>query len=187
MIIYHAIIKTKLLYGLETLVLLPSHKKQLDAFYLRGLRQILGMNTTFVDRSNTNYRVYLNAACILNKKETHTPLAPLSKQWETRRQRLLSFLGSSRASQPEIKATFYFPPSYEFQAVQAQNSWMPNITNWHRRVGRPRGLWVREIVEGVWEKMRFSDPTLPSLDLRIEQHRQWISWHLASSVQPFAM
>ena len=42
LIIYHAIIKTKLFYGLETLVLLPAHKQQLDAFYLRGLRQIMG-------------------------------------------------------------------------------------------------------------------------------------------------
>ena len=185
LIIYHSIIKTKLFYGLETLVLLPAHKQQLDAFYLRGLRQIMGMKTTFIDRTNTNKRVYLNAACILAQKEIQNPLLPLSSQWEIRRQRLLAFLNSPHAAQPEIKATFYFPPSFEFQQVRAQDSWRPNSTIWARRIGRPRGFWVREIIHQIWKNMRRTEPELPNLDLDSASHREEIAWHLASSARPF--
>ena len=186
-IIYHAIIKTKLLYGLETLVLLPAHKRQPDAFYLRGLRQIMGMKTTFIDRTNTNERVYINAACVLAQKETQTPLLPLSRQWEIRRQKLMAFLNTPQAAQPEIKATFFFPPSFEFQEVRAQDSWRPNSTIWGRRRGRPRGFWVREVIQEIWKKMRRIDPDLPQIDLDSAFHRREIAWHLASSTQPFAL
>ena len=187
LIIYHATIKTKLFYGLETLVLLPSHKQQMDAFYLRGLRQIMRMKTTFIDRTNTNRRVYLNAACILAQKETQNPLPPLSTQWEIRRRKLLAFLNSPKAAQPEIKATFYFQPSYEFQEVRAQDSWRPNSSIWGRRIGRPRGYWVREIIQGIWKEMRRTEPDLPNLDLDVANHREKIAWHMASSAHPFTI
>ena len=187
LIIYHATIKTKLFYGLETLVLLPAHKKQLDAFYLRGLRQIMRMKTTFTDKTNKNDRVYLNAACILAQKETVTPLPSLSKQWEARRLKLMAFFSSPQAAQPDIKATFFFPPSFEFQEVKAYQSWQPNTTNWRRRVGRPRGSWVRDIVQGIWNRMRYTEPDLPPMDLNLPSHREKVAWQLATSTQPFAI
>ena len=42
---YDAIIKNKLLYGLETAQPSKTDLKRIDAFQLRGLRQILGKNT----------------------------------------------------------------------------------------------------------------------------------------------
>ena len=147
----------------------------------------MGMSTTFRDRSNKNERVYLNAACILAQKETATPLLPLSEEWEARRLRLMAFLNSAQATQPDIKATFYFPPSFEIREVKAAQSWQPNTTNWHRRVGRPRGSWVREIIQGVWNRMRLTEPDLPAMDLNLPEHRREVAWHLVSSSKTFAL
>ena len=52
--IYDAEIKNKLLYGLETVHLMPAMQKRVNTFQLRGLRKILGMTTTFVNGANTN-------------------------------------------------------------------------------------------------------------------------------------
>ena len=41
LIIYDAVIKTKLLYNLETVFLTQALRKKMEAFQLRGLRQIL--------------------------------------------------------------------------------------------------------------------------------------------------
>ena len=164
----------------------PAQKQQLDAFYLRGLGQFLGMSTTFVDRSNTNYRVYLNAACILLGKEAEHALLPLSEQWSQRRKRLMSFLVSPCATQPEIKATFYFPPAFEFSPVEAINSLWPNISNLVRRRGRPRGQWVREIIAELWRDIRHADPNLPNPDVENPTHRDRPA-HYLGTAHPFSI
>ena len=46
--VYDAIIKNKLLYGQETVHLTQAITKKGNAFQLRGLRNILGVSTTFV-------------------------------------------------------------------------------------------------------------------------------------------
>ena len=58
LLMYDAVIKSKLLYSLETIHLTQSLRKKVDAFDLRGLRRILKLTTTFIDRRNTNTRVY---------------------------------------------------------------------------------------------------------------------------------
>ena len=184
LIIYHAIIKTKLFYGLETLILNKSQQNLLDAFYLRGLRQIMKMPTTFIDHHYTNQRVYANAACLLAGKFTPTPLPPLSQQWEERRIRWLAFLCSTCARQPEIKATFFFPPSFEFQDVSSLTSVAPRRSRLARRVGRPRGSWVQQILINAWKHLQWSDPSLPRLDTNSQEHRD-ILHHFLSSRFPF--
>ena len=52
--IYDAIIKNKLLYGLETLRLTMAMQRKVNALQLRGFRKILGLQTTQVDRANTS-------------------------------------------------------------------------------------------------------------------------------------
>lgn len=51
---YLAVIKSKLSYGLESLKMKQSVKEKLDRFHLKGLRKILKMKTTYVNRNNTN-------------------------------------------------------------------------------------------------------------------------------------
>lgn len=51
---YHAIIRSKPLYGLETVHLTQSLPRKMKVFHLRGLRTILGLSTTFINRAITN-------------------------------------------------------------------------------------------------------------------------------------
>ena len=70
--VYDAMIRNKLLYGLETVHLTQTQQKKVNAFQLRGIRKILGLSTTFVNRSNRNEYVLQRA----NEEIGHTPGAP---------------------------------------------------------------------------------------------------------------
>lgn len=56
--IYRATITTKLCYAPETLYLTSAQRTKLNAFQLKGLRRILKMDTTYINRANTNRKVY---------------------------------------------------------------------------------------------------------------------------------
>ena len=57
LVVYNSMIRFKLLYGMDTVELTNSLLSRLESFQLRGLRKILGMNSTFIDRRNTNAEV----------------------------------------------------------------------------------------------------------------------------------
>ena len=56
-------VRSKVAYSLEAAPLNTGHKRRLDAFQQKGLRQIMGIQPTFIDRSMTNKKVtdYANA------------------------------------------------------------------------------------------------------------------------------
>ena len=60
LIIYDAIVRTKLMYGLESAHLTETLKEQIDVLQRKGLRQIMKMPTTYgqmqkhMPKSNTN-------------------------------------------------------------------------------------------------------------------------------------
>ena len=60
--VFNAVLASKALYGLESAPLLQSQRDKLDTFQLKGLRQILRLQTTYVERHNTNQFVYDTAA-----------------------------------------------------------------------------------------------------------------------------
>ena len=55
--VYDAIVRSKLLYGLESAQLTIAQLNKINTVQLKGLRQILNMTTTFVNRANTNTKV----------------------------------------------------------------------------------------------------------------------------------
>ena len=88
--VYDAMIRNKLLYGLETVHLTQTQQKKVNAFQLRGIRKILGLSTTFVNRSNRNEYVLQRA----NEEIGHTPGTPskiksFSELLKDRRMKLL--------------------------------------------------------------------------------------------------
>ena len=52
--VYDAVIRSKLMYGLESAQVNDSLKYKMDAFKLKGLRQISKVSSTYVNRANTN-------------------------------------------------------------------------------------------------------------------------------------
>lgn len=56
--VFNAIIRSKLLYGLECIQLSNAEISRLNSFRNKSLRRILGKPPTFIDRSETNGRMY---------------------------------------------------------------------------------------------------------------------------------
>ena len=79
--VYDAVIRAKVLYGLETAELTESELNSLDVFHLKGLRKILKTTTTYIDRANTNQKVYERANAALSEpdrmSETKRIIKPL--------------------------------------------------------------------------------------------------------------
>ena len=57
LVIYNAVIRTRVFYTLETLELTPGQQRILDTLYFRGLRKILHKRSTFIDRYWTHERL----------------------------------------------------------------------------------------------------------------------------------
>ena len=56
-IVYDAVIRSKLLYGLESASLNETIKRSLDTFQMKGVRKILKRKTTYVDREQTDRKL----------------------------------------------------------------------------------------------------------------------------------
>ena len=56
-----AVIRPKLLYGIDSAQLTPSHQRRIEVFQLKGLRKILKMTTIYVERNNSNAEVFRKA------------------------------------------------------------------------------------------------------------------------------
>jgi hypothetical protein len=58
LLVFNAVITSKVLYGLETLEPTEAAGRLLNTFQLKGLRKILKLHTTFVQRNNSDEYVY---------------------------------------------------------------------------------------------------------------------------------
>ena len=93
LIIYDAIVRSKLLYGLETLHLTQAVANKIDAFQMRGLRKILKIPPTFVDRRNTNKKVLEEATKIAyNAEGDHRQVRQFSVVHSERKAKLLGHI-----------------------------------------------------------------------------------------------
>ena len=59
-LVYDALIRSKLVQGFETATINDNAKKGIDAFQMKGLRQILKLKTTFIDRKKKQTSECLN-------------------------------------------------------------------------------------------------------------------------------
>ncbi len=82
-------IRSKLLYGLECLELTQAEQDKLDAFQIKGLRRILHIPPTHIDRTTTNDMVMEKAAMVLEKLE---PITRFSESWQNQKFRLLGHI-----------------------------------------------------------------------------------------------
>ena len=58
--VYNAVVRSKLMYGLESVGLNQSTLRKLDVFQLKGIRKILRWGATFVNRANSTTRYMQN-------------------------------------------------------------------------------------------------------------------------------
>ena len=133
--VYDAIIKNKLLYGLETVHLTQAMAKKVNAFQLRGLRSILGISTTFVNRRNTNEFVISTATAKAGRE-----IKLFSDLLAEKRSKLAGHILRSDNGDPLRQVTY-----------------MPNSANCYpigkRRIGGPRQQWRHYTHKYIWENV----------------------------------
>ena len=103
--VYNAVVVSKLLYGLETVQMPPSVMKDLDVFQMRGFRKILGIQPTYMDRSNSNEEVFRK----LREDHNLPHILPLTVLLQKRRVTLLGHIiraGNRNSNDPAFQATF---------------------------------------------------------------------------------
>jgi hypothetical protein len=150
---HQAIIESKLLYGLETVQATNAQLAKLDTFQLKGFRKILGITTTFVNRNNTNKKVFQKINKEVLKRGVRPDTAkykiiPISEQVHLRKLKLLGHLIREKGRG--------YSPMYDLTFQDTQLS--PRISS-NRRVGRPRGIWGKETVLLAWKLIKtFDDP-----------------------------
>ena len=169
LLVYNAVITSKVLYGLETLEPTESASRLLNTFQLRGLRKILRLHTTYIQRQNTNEYVYRRANEIANGA-----IKPFAEILAERKMRLLGHVLRRERQHPLHQSTF------------STSSAIPRETN-YRRVGRPRQFWTTTTMERARELMKFEDTSLPqvSFDKSNRHIREMIIEHARQYKRPF--
>lgn len=144
LIIYDAVIRSKLLYNLETMCLTQSLRKKLDTFHLRGLRKILQVPTTYVDRRYTNARVYELASQIAYPDDPYKSVRPFSAILDEKRTHLAGHILRAANSDP-LRQVVYEPNTATVKRIGK------------RRVGRPRINWAYNTNELIHSRGNATD------------------------------
>ena len=170
-IVYDAIIRSKLLYGLESCTMNETIKHSLDIFQLKGLRKILGITTTFVDRRNDTNQIYRLAQNHITTETSEgkpiKQLKPFSTVYNERKQKLLNKIILLPENNP-LKVQTFQPNSLLPTTVNSR-------TGTAKREGRPRVKWVETGLETLWQLIRTHirpDLKYTALNLEDDSHAQ---------------
>ena len=138
--VYDAVIRAKLVYGLDVVCLPKYLQQQLNTFQLKGLRKILGMNTTYIDRSNTNKKVFENANTLMNTNNHGTrQIQSFSQYLDKKQETLLKHIVRLPNDDPLRQASL---------ESNTPNPKQPLL----RRVGRPRQHWADSVYQKMWTR-----------------------------------
>ena len=167
--VLNAVIVSKLIYGLETIEPTAGVSNMLDTFQLKGLRKILEMKTTFIDRANTNQKVYQCAQNLLNTKnltkKAHNQkpeswlarqVRPLTMVLEEKKLNMLGHVIRRDFSHPLQQVTFDTAANTRYgRPLAIKEQWGK------RRQGRPRLHWTHENMRKAWDHIRTQENVVP--------------------------
>ena len=130
--------RSKLLYGLETVHLTDAMAKKLNVFQLKGLRQILNMKTTFVNRANSNARVLEEASKhAYPHPQDKRQVRLFSEQHKERKASLLGHVARAATEDPLRQVTF-----------QAESC--SRVEYGKKRIGKPRQNWIHQTKKHIF-------------------------------------
>ena len=168
-IVQDAVIRTKVLYGMESAELKKSDMDKLNVFQLKGLRKILKMETTFVNRENTNQKVFaaINNAVNRTSRTPRAEIKPFAQMHKEQKLKMYKHILNAKEDDP-IRTTTINP--------QTLRSWTPGV----RRSGRPKQhQWAEHAAKEFWAEIQ---PTLPPT-LQGQEFRHEEPVHIAAIKQ----
>ena len=124
---------------MECIQLTPTEQNRLDAFQMKGIRRLMNIPPTHVDRTWTNDMVYTRAS-----EECGKPIMRFSDMYNRQKLRLLGHILRADETDPMRQVTF------------EGNTWKPrNVTA--RRRGRPRDQWLVEAMRTAFDELVQND------------------------------
>ena len=135
------------MYGLHTLPLKLDLLSKLDAFQMRGLRQILKLQPTYMNRDHTNEKVLETANVRLNQGRSDRSSGTEKKVIR------VSEMIIKRAIQ-EMGEVIRAPRGDPRKLVTfADDDSLTLKLPFNNRVGRPRTHWGISVMQQVWNKL----------------------------------
>ena len=166
-IIYDALVGSKLLFGLHRLPLHDASLNRLNVFHLRGLRRILGLPTTYIDRAYPNKRVLEIAEEEANRAEEGQQI----RKWK--RIKLVSEILVDRSRDMLGEVLRQDPTDLMRQVTFRDETSCPNLPG-ENRVGRPKTHWALSNMRRIWDLLelnkRHADTAGANFNHRNEMH-----------------
>ena len=140
-----AVLRSRLLYGLETAQLNEPQTKRLDIFQLKALRKVLNLKTTFTNRGNTNKHVFEQANERIRQEGGKKKVVPFRKAYMCSKMKQIKRLINQSSDEPTRAITFR----------RGLETWQqPN-----RRPGRPKNKWANRALIELWDEIKELQPT----------------------------
>ena len=137
-----AVIRTKLLYGMDSAQLGEPELKRINVVQLQILSKILGMKTTFIDRENSNRKIW---------NDVNTKLTA-----EGKKRQITSFKQAYAKAKLKMMANILVDKSgLKHKAIFNAN--LEERVYANRRVGRPKATWTETSIKDMWEGVRNSN------------------------------
>lgn len=147
LIVYDAVIRTKLIYGFESVQVNDEMKKKIDVFQLKGLGQILNIQTTYAQqtagrqRTNTNMRVYGKAERELNTNlragKPHRKILKVSDYYDIQRRTLIVDIINRCPDDP-------------VRSITLETEGLKQVGYGFSQVGGPRNNWWDKGIAEYW-------------------------------------
>ena len=151
--VFHSILRSKLLYGLETIQLNLTDQKRIDSFQLKGYRRILHLPPTYIDRTITNDFVKSQI-----RNHMNTELKMFSSIWQKRKLSLLGHIIRSAPSDPMRQVLF------------EKGTLVPRL-EFRKRPGKPRQQWLITTYDDAYQTLNQPQP----FDMDNPAHRQLVN------------
>ena len=147
-----AVVRAKLIYGTDSMQLNTAELRRMETFHLKAMRKLIRWDTTFVNRANTNEKVYLEVNRVLlesneevnkqrklqNKKTKKTK--PIITFAEFHQRMKLKRFEKTVNSKDEIH-TITFEKNLVLRTPMA------------RRPGRPKLRWAEQAIIEYWKEI----------------------------------
>ena len=160
-----AVLRSQLLYGLESAELGTALLNKLDVFQLKGLRKILRLDTTYVNRANTNRHVFEMGNSKIRTQGGRKEIKRFSLAYKEAKKRRVARVINAGPNDPQKEITF----------ERGLKAW--NHVN--KRVGAPKIKWATEAVKLLWNDIRETqspprttqayNPNSPGQETRIKE------------------
>ena len=136
--LYDTVIRSKLVYGLESARLSEVIRAKLRSFQMKGYRQILGLPSTYINREYSHEYLMTMANDIAKGEGQKKTFQFIDEYIDERALRLLGHILRAESEDPMRTCCLH------------SLSATPKIPL-HRRVGHPRYHWIENTMKLVWE------------------------------------